>query len=141
MSRIKSRWQTAALLILVAAAIAVPAWGSSGGSDGVQPAATPNGSDRGSVAQAAAGSEARDGIAVRPRPTREQLDQALQCMANQGFGMGTTTHRGEVAISRFETKTQEFRDAAKRCELPPPPTDAQIRKMACGDLARRRRDD
>ena len=142
MSWNRNKWQAATLLTLAAAVIAVPAWGSGGGNGGVQPAPTPIRSDGGSIERAPAGSDARDEIAVPSRPTREQLDQALQCMANQGFGMGTATHRGEVAISRSETKTKAFRDAAQKCELPPPPTDAQIRKLACGaDRGRRNRDD
>jgi hypothetical protein len=140
MSRIKSRWRTAALLMLVAAAIAVPARGSSGGNHDVQPAAEPN-HPQGSVEQAPAGSAGREALPLPPPVRREDLDQAIQCMADRGFGLGTPGQRRGVLIPRSETKTEKFREAAKECELPPPPTDAQIRKMACGDDRRRSRDD
>ena len=81
---------------------------------------------------------ARDLMPLPPRPTREQLDQALQCMSDHGFGMGTPLSRGGKLIPRSETKTQKFRQAAKECELPPPPTDAQIRQMACHAVKARR---
>jgi hypothetical protein len=136
MSWIKNRWQTGALLMLAAAAVAVPAWGSSGGNGEVQRAPTPNGPERGSVERAPAGSEARDEIPLPPRPTREELDQAIQCMADRGFG--APRGDGGFFISRSETETDEFQDAAKECKLPTPPklpprpSDLQIRKLACG---------
>ena len=132
MSWIKNRWQSAALLMLAAAAIAVPAWGSSGGNGEVQRASTPNGSERGSVERAPTGSGARQALPLPPPLRREDLDRGLDCMAEHGFGMGSANDRGGVLIPRAETKTKRFRDAAKECELPAPPTDAQIRKMACG---------
>jgi hypothetical protein len=136
MSWIKNRWQTVALLMLATAAIAVPAWASGGGGS-VQPAPEPSGAE-GSVERAPAASQARQALPLPPPLRREDLDQGLECMAERGFGMGSATHRGGVLIPRAETKTKRFRDAAKECELPPPPTDAQIHRMACGeDWARR----
>jgi hypothetical protein len=136
MSWIKNRWQTAALLMLAAAAIAVPAWGSSGGNDGAQRAVDPAGFDPGRVKPALAIAGGRDEIPLPPRPTREKLDQAIQCMADRGFG--APRGDGGFFISRSETETDEFQDAAKECKLPTPPklpprpSDAQIRNLVCG---------
>jgi len=143
-SWIKSRWQAATLLTLVVAAIAVPAWASSDGSGEVERAAEPSDPDTGQVEPAPAPSGASDEVALPSPITREQLDQALQCMADHGYGMGTATddggpdEGGALLIPRAETETDEFQQAAKECELPPPPTDAQIRQLGCADDQARR---
>ena len=113
MSWITSRWRSATVLVLAVAAVAVPAWASSGGGE----------------------------EATAPPPLdRAQLDRSLQCMADHGYGIGAPTEGGGAVISREQAQSEEFHRAASACELPPPPTDAQIHEMACGDDAARRDD-
>jgi len=136
MSWIKSRWQSAAILSLAVAAIAVPAWASSGGSGDVQQASEPSSSDSAGVSAAAVPSD--EGFPVKSPEARQQLDDAIQCMTDKGFG--TPTGDGGVFIPRSETDSDEFKQAANDCGLPPPPTDAQIAQIAqrgcADDLAR-----
>jgi hypothetical protein len=128
---IKGRWQSATVLSL-AAAIAVPAWANSGGGGDVERTSKPSGL-REAVQLAPA--SARPGDAVRALPPipirRKELDRSLQCMSDHGFGQGSATDHGGTFIPRSETKTREFRRAAKECKLPPPPTNAQIRQIGC----------
>ena len=133
---IKGRWQGAAVIGLAVAAVAVPAWASSGAGD-VQRAARASSSDGDGVAVASAAAGARDAVPAPPPVNRKQLDQAVRCMASHGFGMGGPNGRGAF-ISRAETKTKAFRRAAKACQLPPPPSDAQIRRIGCPAGAARR---
>jgi hypothetical protein len=113
---IKGKWQLAGLLTLVAAAIAVPAWASSGGDAQRASDAAASGS---SVAPAP-DSSGQDPLPITP-VDRDQLDDAVQCMTNHGFG--TATEDGGVFISGSETETDAFRYAADECGLPPRPTD------------------
>jgi hypothetical protein len=136
MSWIKRKWQIAALLGLAVAAIAIPAWASSGGD--VRRAAEPSGPDGVPVTAGAAASGASDESPMPSRPTRAQLDRALQCMTDHGFGMGAANDRRGVFISRAETKTRAFQRAAQDCGLPPPPTDAQISRIGCAASQARR---
>ena len=114
--------------VIAAVAIAVPALGSD---PDVTAADEPSGTSD-------------EAYAAPPAPPpmltaadREQLDEAVQCMADKGFGAptpdaGDGEGRG-LFISREEADDDAFRQAAEECELPPPPTDAQIRAIGCSD--------
>jgi hypothetical protein len=101
----------------------------------VQRATEPSSVDPGQVAPAASGGRAELPL---PPPTRAQLDRSVRCMADHGFGMGSANDRHGTFIPRAETQTPEFRRAAKDCELPPPPTDAQIARIGCAAAQARR---
>jgi hypothetical protein len=141
MKWIKCKWQSVAILSLAVAAIAVPAWASSGGSGDVQQASEPSGSDAGQVDPAPAPSGSDDTVPL-DAAARRQLDQAINCMADRGFGAppqdaGDPAEGGAVFIPRSETDTDAFQRAASDCQLPPPPTDVQIRQLACRDAQAR----
>jgi hypothetical protein len=129
---IKGKWQSAAIMSLAGAAIAVPAWASSAGGGDVQRVSKPSGLRE---AVELAPVSARPGDRVRALPpipfTRKELDGSIHCMSDHGFGPGSGADHPGVFIPRSETKTREFRRAAKECELPPPPTKAQIRQIGC----------
>jgi hypothetical protein len=105
------------------AGIAVPAWaGSEESSPDVDRAAEP--------------APPRGALAL-PGPSpemRAQLDEGLQCMEEQGFGAPDPEgdERG-IFIPREEADSEAFREAAEECELPPPPTDAEIRAIGCAE--------
>jgi hypothetical protein len=137
MNWIKRRWQGAVVLGLAVAAVAVPAWASSGGGGDVQGSSRASSSGGDGIAAASVPARARDAVPFAPPINRKQLDQAVRCMASHGFGMGKPSGRGTL-ISRAETKTKAFRRAAKQCELPRPPkkiprppTGAQLRQFGC----------
>jgi len=50
---------------------------------------------------------------------------------------GDPAEGGAVFIPRSETDTDAFKRAASDCQLPPPPTDAQIRQLGCTDAQAR----
>jgi hypothetical protein len=117
------RGATGAAALLVAAALAIPALASSGdgvGGDGGEPAGFP--------------------------ADRAILDDALRCLSDRGFGTPTPDDGVEgpgMFIPRSVADSSEFKDAADECGLPEPPTDAEIRDLACSDARARdgRRDD
>ena len=127
---IKNKWRSVAILGLAVAAIAVPAWASSGGGGEVQQASEPAGSGASRVDLAPMSSGSGDRVPLDPAG-RQQLDQAIQCMADRGFG--GSQPGGGAFIPRSETGTDAFKRAASQCQLPPPPTDAQIRHFGCAD--------
>jgi hypothetical protein len=127
MGFIKRRWQSAVVLSLAVGAIAVPALASSGGGGGVRAAS--DRSDPGIAGVAFAGRPAAsdEAIQVKSPAGRQQFDDAIQCMTDKGFGHPTDD--GGVSIGRAETDSDSFKQAAKDCGLPPPPTDAEIRQL------------
>jgi hypothetical protein len=133
---IKNKWRSVAILGLAVAAIAVPAWASSGGGGDVQQASEPAGSDASQVDLAPTPSGSDDRVPL-DSAARKQLDQAIQCMADRGFGAPPPDGHGSMFIPRSETDTDAFRHAASECRLPPPPTDAQIRQIGCADARAR----
>jgi hypothetical protein len=135
---IRNEWRSVAILALAVAAIAVPAWASSGGGGEVQQASDPADSGASRVDLAPMPSGSGDWVALDPAG-RQQLDQAVQCMADRGFG-GSQPGGGDgggAFIPRSETGTDAFKRAASQCQLPPPPTDAQIRHFGCADARAR----
>jgi hypothetical protein len=100
-------------LILAAAAMALPALASDGG-EGVEQAGFP--------------------------ADRELIDDALTCLDDRGFGTPTPDDGVEgpgVFIPKAEAESDAFREAADDCGLPEPPTDAEIRDLACSDMTAR----
>jgi hypothetical protein len=110
----QGKWTFVAVAaLLVTAAVALPALASSDDA-GVEPAAFP--------------------------ADREAVDNAVECIADRGFGTPTPDDGVEgpgVFIPRSEAETSEFREAADACGLPEPPTDAEIRDLACSDAVAR----
>jgi hypothetical protein len=114
------------LLVIGALGVAVPAWAEDDTSEGTEAADVP----------APPGAER---LVVPGPEAREELDAAIECMAEKGYG---PPGEGEdnVVIPPSEIESDEFRAAAEECDLPPPPTDADIRALACSeDLAREER--
>jgi hypothetical protein len=135
MLSMKSKWRSVAILGLAAAAIAVPAWASSGGGGDVQQASRPAGSDASRV-ELAPTPFGSNRVALDPA-ARKHLDQAVQCMADRGFGAPPPGGGDGMFIPRSETDSDAFKHAASECRLPPPPTDAQIRHLGCADARAR----
>jgi hypothetical protein len=138
MKWIRNKWQSVAILGLAVAAITVPAWASSGGGGDVQLASEPSGSDAGQVDPAPTPSGSDDPVPL-DSAARQHLDQAIQCMADRGFGTPPpdSADGRAVLIPGSETDTDAFKQAASECRLPPPPTDAQIRQLGCADARAR----
>jgi hypothetical protein len=108
------------LLVIGALGIAVPAWAEDDGDPGgleAAPVPAPPGAET---------------IAVPGPQAREDFDAAFECMAGKGYG---PPGEGEdnVVIPPSEIESAEFRAAAEECDLPPPPTDADIRALACDE--------
>ena len=134
---IENKWRSVAILGLVVTAIAMPAWASSGGSGDVQQASESAGSDASRVDLAPTPSGLDNRVQL-DSAARKQLDQAVQCMADRGLGAPSPGGGdGGMFIPRSETDTDAFKHAASECRLPPPPTDARIRQIACADAKAR----
>jgi hypothetical protein len=133
---IKNEWRSVAILGLAVAAIAVPAWASSGEGGDLWQASEASGSGAGQADSSPTPSGPDDPVPL-DSAARQQLDQAIQCMADRGFGGPPPGGGDGVFIPRSETDTEAFKQAASQCQLPPPPTDAQIRQLGCADARAR----
>ena len=134
MTWINNKGRSVPKLGLAVAAIAVPAWASSGGGGEVQRASEAAGAGASRVDLPPMTSGSDDRVPLDPAG-RQQLDQAIQCMADRGFG--GSQPGGGAFIPRSETRTDAVKRAASQCQLPPPPTDAQIRHFGCADARAR----